>query len=78
MVPGGLRRSVMVGVAYVVGAWLVLGLAGWLRGVLALPGLFTILLRWGLGGGLLVALLLAWHYPKLGHDGRVGAETPRP
>ena len=67
---GGVRRVGVVLVAYVAGAWLVLGVAGWVGPALALPDLFPRLLMRGLALGLLLALVLAWHYPRIGHHGR--------
>ena len=64
-----LRRVLVVGSTYLVVSWLVLRVAGWARVVLVLPDLFLALLRWGLAGGLVVALVLAWYYPSLGHHG---------
>jgi len=69
MSKGGGRRIAIVLVAYLVVAWLVLGVAEWARPVLALPVLFPRILRNGLALGLPLALLLAWYYPKMGHHG---------
>ena len=69
-----LRRALAVGAGYVVAAWVVMRVAGWARVVLVLPELFLVLLRWGVGLGLPVALLLAWHYPSLGHHGAPPSE----
>lgn len=60
---------VLVGLFYALAAALVLGVAGWARPVLALPALFPRALRTALIGGLPVALVLAWHYPRIGHHG---------
>ena len=54
------------GVAAVV---LVVPGAGLLARVLALPDLFTDIVRWGVIGGLPIAAVLAWAYPRLGHGG---------
>ena len=65
-----MRRVAWVLVAYLLVAWLVTGLAGWLQRVLALPPLFREL---GLGLlvlGSVVAIAVAWRYPELGHAGR--------
>ncbi len=64
-----LRRAVAVGAGYLAVAWVVLRVAEGARVVLVLPELFLVLLRWGVGLGLPLALLLAWHYPSLGHHG---------
>ena len=66
---GAARRAALVLVAYVCVAVLVIAVADWVRPVLALPASFPRLLRGLLALGLPVALLLAWHYPKLGHHG---------
>lgn len=63
------RRVTLVLAVYVVVGWLVMGLAGWLRRVLALPELFDVLLRAGLLVGFPIAAVLAWHYPRLGVGG---------
>ncbi|MDE3005809.1 MAG: hypothetical protein ACPGPI_01480 [Longimicrobiales bacterium] len=67
---GAARRILIVLLGYVVTAWVVLLLAEWLARVFALPPLFDTLLRWGIGLGLPVALLIAWRYPEIGHHGR--------
>jgi hypothetical protein len=67
--PGGPRRVVLVAVGYLTTAVVVFRAADWVRPVLALPAAFTRLLGVGLAAGLPLALLLAWHYPKLGHHG---------
>lgn len=54
---------------YVVLAIVVLLFADWVARLLALPPLFDTLLRWGLGLGLPIALLVAWHYPRIGVHG---------
>ena len=64
-----IRRALIVGAVYALTAWVVLRVALWARGIFALPDLFLVLLRWGMALGVPVALLLAWHYPSLGHDG---------
>lgn len=69
MIPAPLRRALAVGAGYAVTAWVVMRVAAWARVVFALPDLFLVLLRWGVGLGLPVAILLAWHYPSLGHHG---------
>lgn len=68
-----LRRILIVLAGYLVTAWVVMGLAGWLAGVLALPPLFDRLLVWGVALGLPVALIIAWKYPDIGHYGEEGA-----
>ena len=69
MIPAPLRRALVVGAGYVATAWVVLRVAAWVRPIFALPELFLVLLRWGVVLGLPVAVLLAWHYPRLGHHG---------
>jgi hypothetical protein len=66
------RRILSVLVAYVLAAWVVVLLADWLAVVLALPPMFDSMLRWGIGLGLPVALLMAWKYPEIGHHGGQG------
>lgn len=61
------RRLVGVLLGYALLAWLALLLGGWLQRVLALPGLFETLLRWGVLAGTPIAGLVAWHYPSIGH-----------
>ena len=61
-----LRRVFAVLLAYAGAAWLVLFVADWLRRAVALPPLFTTLVRVLVGGGVAVAVLLAWRYPHLG------------
>jgi len=78
MKQGGLGRIAVVLIAYVVVAWLVLGVAEWARPVLALPVLFPRLLRNGLAVGLPIALLLAWYYPSMGHHGAEPEATKAP
>ncbi|MDX1646363.1 MAG: hypothetical protein R3304_04385 [Longimicrobiales bacterium] len=60
-----LRRTLLVLLAYVVVAYPVVLLGGWLRRVLALPPLFETLLHGGLVLGVPVAAVLAWRYPEL-------------
>lgn len=62
-----LRRTIAVLLGYAAIAWVVLLFGGWLGRVLALPGLFDVLLRWGLVLGVPVAAAMAWHYPSIGH-----------
>lgn len=62
-----LRRVFAVLLGYAAVAWLALLFGGWLRRLLALPGLFEVLLRWGLVLGVPIAVLIAWHYPSIGH-----------
>jgi hypothetical protein len=69
MIPAPLRRALVVGAGYAVTAWLVLRVAAWARLIFALPELFLVLLRWGVGLGFPVAVLLAWYYPRLGYHG---------
>ena len=69
-----MRRVVLVVLAYLAGAWLVLGFASWLRGVLALPRLFSTLLALGLLAGLPLAAFFAWRYPDLGLEAGASAE----
>ncbi len=72
-----LRRITYVLLAYLPVAWIVLGFAGWLRRVLALPQLFDSLLRGGLVLGLPLAALLAWKYPELGNgNGAISFQPP--
>lgn len=59
------RRIAGVLVVYVLVAWMVLQVAGWARPALALPVLFDTLLRGALAFGVLVAVLMAWHYPRI-------------
>lgn len=59
----------LVGLAYGVVAALVLGVAGWIRPVLALPATFPRMLRVMVAVGFPIALLIAWHYPNIGHHG---------
>ena len=66
---GALRRVVVTGLAYGAVGLLVLAVAGWVRPVLALPAAFPRMLRVMLLGGFPVALLIAWHYPRIGHHG---------
>ena len=66
---GGLRRVVLVGLAYGVVAAFVLSVAGWIRPILALPADFPRLLRVMVTVGFPIALLIAWHYPNIGHHG---------
>ena len=61
-----LYRVTSVLLVYAGAAWVVLGVAGWFRRALALPALFETLLRGGLLMGVVLAALLAWHYPRLG------------
>ncbi len=61
-----IRRVAMVLTVYVVVAWIVLQLAEWLRGVLALPPLFDTLLLGMIAVGVPVAVLVAWRYPDVG------------
>lgn len=79
MPPGNaLRRALLVLLLYALGAWVVLLLGGWLRRVLALPMLFDELLRAGIYLGALVAVVLAWHYPRLaGGSGDDRGAPPR-
>lgn len=74
------RRVAGVGLAYLVGAVLVVGVVDWVRPVLALPALFSRLVRVALAAGFVIALLLAWQYPRLGHHGAtpVGPEQGPP
>lgn len=51
---------------YLVGAWAVMRVAAWVRVVLALPTLFETALAGLLAVGVLIAVLLAWHFPKIG------------
>lgn len=74
MKSGGLRRVVLVGLAYGVVAVLVFAVAGWVRPILALPAAFPRMLRMMVGVGFPVALLIAWHYPNIGHHGAVPGE----
>ncbi len=75
--PGdAIRRAGITIVVYPVVAWVVFQIAKWFRRVLALPSLFESLLLYGLLGGFLLALALAWHYPKLGHGGEQGSVEP--
>ena len=69
---GAGRRVLIVLLGYVVTAWVVLLFADWIARVFALPPLFDTLLRWGVGLGLPVALLIAWKYPEIGHHGGDG------
>ena len=62
-----MRRVAWVLVVYLLVAWLVTGLAGWLQRVLALPPLFRELGLALLVLGLVVAIAVAWRYPELGH-----------
>lgn len=71
-----LRRVAVIVLLYVAAGWVVLSLGGWLRRVLVLPPLFDTLLRAGLAVGLLVAVALAWSYPRLA--GGSESETPGP
>ena len=66
-----LRRVALVFVGYVVVAAIVTVFAGWAATLFALPPLFGTLLRWGIGLGFPVALLIAWKYPEIGHHGEV-------
>ena len=74
---GGLRRVVLTGLAYGLVAFLVLGVAGWARGVLALPESFLRMLRLMLGVGFPIGLLIAWNYPQIGHHGEPPGEEER-
>lgn len=64
-----LVRAAWTAVVYPPVAWLVLVVAIRVRVLLALPASFVEILRWSLFGGFAVAVVLAWHYPKLGHHG---------
>ena len=66
---GAGRRVLSVLLGYVLAGWIILLVADWVAAVFALPPLFDTLLRWGLGLGLPVALLIAWKYPDIGHHG---------
>lgn len=66
------RRILSVLLGYLLVAWVVVMLADWLAAVLALPPMFDSMLRWGIGLGLPVALLIAWKYPEIGHHGGQG------
>lgn len=72
-----LGRVILTLLVYAGVSWLVLGLSGWLRRVLALPGLFDALVFWGLVLGAALAVLVAWQYPAIvaGQDQRA---RPRP
>ena len=70
---GALRRTLLVLLAYAAGAWLVLLVGSWLRRVLSLPMLFEQLLHGGLLLGVVVAGILAWHYPRLATHEEPGA-----
>ncbi len=59
------RRIACVLIAYVLVAWTVLQVAGWARPALALPVLFDTLLRGALAFGVPVAVVMAWHYPRI-------------
>ena len=79
MTESPLRRLVAVGLAYVLGGWVVLLFGGWLQRLLALPPLFERLLAWGVGLGFFLAMAMAWAYPALGTHGRpVDGEGARP
>lgn len=73
-----LRRVSLTLVAYVAGAWVVLGAAAWVRRELALPEMFEGLLRAGAWIGAVAAALLAWHYPTIagGGDSASDRDTP--
>lgn len=59
----------LVGLGYAIVAALVLGVAGWIRPILALPADFPRLLRVMVTVGFPIALVIAWHYPSIGHHG---------
>ncbi len=61
-----IRRVLWVMLAYAVGAAVVLPMLDWLQRVLALPPQFGTLARGGMLLGVPLAILIAWHYPKLG------------
>lgn len=85
MTESPLRRLLAVGLAYLVGGWVVLLFGSWLRRLLALPPLFETLLAWGVYGGFVVAMAIAWSYPRLAAnqpatqvvEGRGPGELPR-
>jgi hypothetical protein len=75
---GGLRRATWVFLGYGFAASVIVFVAEWFRRALALPQIFETLLHGMLAVGLPVAMVLAWHYPRLGAGDVHGPGTQRP